>query len=234
MNVPRPSLASPRLIDNSAICPSGLYSNQSDTSVEGLHRLANSSTKFLKYPTDLYPADARVYAQGDDVSSLFYVELGAVRIFRLLADGRRQICAFYLSGEVFGLGDHDRYEFFAESTCVSIIHASPLSELEDPLREMFPIALEDLRRAQLHIVRVGKQSALERVSSFLIEMRGRQGGFLKFELPMSRQDIADYLGITVETASRAFSKLILMGIVSVPTLRGVEIVREQRLFEIAE
>ena len=80
---------------------------------------------------------------------------------------------------------------------------------------------------------LGRQNSIERVAAFLLEMSERQGGLRQVELPMSRLDIADYLGLTIETVSRVFSKLKHRGVIRLPSLRSVEIVRWQTLQNMA-
>lgn len=175
------------------------------------------------------PAGAGIYAQGEKSDRLYRVEFGAVRVYRLFADGRRQISAFHLCGEVFGFEAHATHHFFAEAICatgIRMLHASPADEL-------LPVALQGLARAQAHLLLLGRQNAAERVAAFLIEMSERQGGLDRIELPMSRTDIADYLGLTIETVSRVLSKLRRKGIIRLPALRSVEIAKRTTLEDMA-
>jgi CRP/FNR family nitrogen fixation transcriptional regulator len=91
------------------------------------------------------------------------------------------------------------------------------------------MALQSLVRAQEHLLVLGRQNSVERVAAFLLEMSERQGGLPQVELPMTRTDIADYLGLTIETVSRVFSRLKQKGVIRLPTLRCVEIVKGQIL-----
>lgn len=180
------------------------------------------------------PAGAGIYAQGEKSDRLYQVEFGAVRVYRLFADGRRQISAFHLCGEVFGFEAHSTHHFFAEAICatgIRMLHTSPhRNGLAD---ELLPVALQGLARAQEHLLLLGRQNAAERVAAFLIEMSERQGGLDTVELPMSRTDIADYLGLTIETVSRVLSRLRQKGIISLPTLRSIEIVKRSALRDMA-
>ena len=169
-------------------------------------------------------------AKGEESDSLYRVEFGAIRIYRLLADGRRQISAFHLAGEIFGFEADATHHFFAEAICATGVRALRAASRQNEFASrLLPVALQGLVRAQEHLLVLGRQNAIERVAAFLVDMSERQGGLRTIELPMSRTDIADYLGLTIETVSRAFSKLRRKGIVRLPGLRSVEIVKWQTL-----
>ena len=181
----------------------------------------------------LFAAGAEIYAQGETCNCLYRVEFGAVRIYRLLADGRRQISAFHLAGETFGFEAGDTHHFFAEAICATGVQTLRTAFRQNELAsELLPVALQDLVRAQEHLLVLGRQSAVERVAAFLVDMSERQGGLRQVELPMSRNDIADYLGLTIETVSRVFTRLKQEGIIRLPSLRSVEIVKRQALHDL--
>jgi CRP/FNR family nitrogen fixation transcriptional regulator len=185
-------------------------------------------------PPTFYPAGTEIYGQGETCGSLYKVEFGAVRIYRLLSDGRRQISAFHLSGEVFGFEADTIHHFFAEAICGTGIRTLRMTSSQgDRAIELLPMALRGLVRAQEHLLVLGRQNAIERIAAFLVEMCERQGGLRQVDLPMSRTDIGDYLGLTIETVSRVFSKLRQNGIVRLPSLRSVEIVNGQTLRDMA-
>jgi CRP/FNR family nitrogen fixation transcriptional regulator len=176
-------------------------------------------------PALLFAAGSEIYGQGEHAGNLYQVEFGAVRIYRLLSDGRRQISAFHLAGETFGFEADNTHHFFAEAIVSTGIHAFGLSNGADFSRELLPLALRGMTRAQEHLLVLGRQNAIERVAAFLVDMAERQGGLNEVELPMSRQDIGDYLGLTIETVSRIFSRLRGKGIIKLRGLRTVEIAR---------
>ncbi|MGB3386799.1 MAG: helix-turn-helix domain-containing protein [Pseudaminobacter sp.] len=181
-----------------------------------------------------FPAGAEIYAQGEKCRGLYRVEFGAVRVYRLLADGRRQISAFHLAGEIFGFEADELHHFFAEAICATGIRPLHMSSASGELAgELLPMVLEGLVRAQEHLLVLGRQNAMERIAAFLVDMSERQGGLQQVELPMSRTDIADYLGLTIETVSRAFSKLKQKGVIRLPSLRRVELVKWQLLQDMA-
>jgi CRP/FNR family nitrogen fixation transcriptional regulator len=180
-------------------------------------------------PISFYATGTEIYAQGEKAGKLYQVEFGCVRIYRMLADGRRQISAFHLSGEIFGFEAHPLHHFFAEAIgAVGVRTLRPVQGVEMS-SQILPLALQGLVRAQEHLLVLGRQSAVERVAAFLLDMADRQGGLDRLELPMSRTDIADYLGLTIETVSRVLSKLKEKGAIRLISLRSIEIRKWQAL-----
>nr|ACF98090.1 putative transcriptional regulator FixK [uncultured bacterium 1042] len=172
-----------------------------------------------------FPAASEIYAQGEKSGAYYLVEFGAVRVYRLLSDGRRQISAFYLAGEMFGFESDRTHHFFAESIVATGIRPFRPAAGADFSRELLPHALRGMTRAQEHLLVLGRQNAIERVGAFLLDMAERQGGLRRIELPMSRQDIGDYLGLTIETVSRILSKLRAKSVIRLHGLRSVEILK---------
>ncbi len=185
-------------------------------------------------PPSFYPAGTEIYAQGELCNGLFIVEFGAVRIYRLLSDGRRQISAFHLAGGTFGFEADRTHHFFAEAISATGIRILRSRYSRDDLDvDFLPMVLQNLLHAQEHLLVLGRQNSMERVAAFLLEMSERQGRLQQIELPMPRLDIADYLGLTIETVSRVFSTLKRNGVIRLPSLRSVEIVRWQTLQNMA-
>ncbi|MEP7453415.1 helix-turn-helix domain-containing protein [Phyllobacterium sp. SB3] len=186
------------------------------------------------HQSSYYTPGAEIYAQGEKAGTLYQVEFGAVRIYRLLADGRRQISAFHLSGEIFGLEANENHHFFADAITGTNLRVFPRWKPGDILQELFSLTLRSLTRAQEHLLVLGRQTAAERVAAFLLDLAERQGGLEQVEMPMSRTDIGDYLGLTIETVSRVFSRLKDKGIIALPTLRSVEIKKWNALRAMSE
>lgn len=185
-------------------------------------------------PATLFSAGSEIFAQGEKAGDLYRIEFGAVRVYRLLADGRRQISSFHLAGEVFGFEAGGTHHFFAEAigaTGIRIIRAGAGADLS---RELLPLVLQGLVKAQEHLLVLGRQHAAERVAAFLLDMASRQGDLEEFDLPMSRGDVADYLGLTIETVSRVFSRMKDKGIVHLPSLRRVRILKWDTLRAMSE
>lgn len=176
-----------------------------------------------------FQPNQEVYGQGEQAAALYQVEVGAVRIYRLLADGRRQISAFHIAGEVFGFAADGKHHFFAEAICSSAIRVHRLPIGPDLSREVLPTALQALVRAQEHLLVIGRQNAAERVAAFLLDLSERQGNLPQIELAMSRADIGDYLGLTIETVSRVFSKFREKGYIRLQGARTVEVVDHDAL-----
>jgi CRP/FNR family transcriptional regulator, nitrogen fixation regulation protein len=185
-------------------------------------------------PVSFFPAGAEIYAQGEKSGSFYQVEFGAVRIYRLLADGRRQISAFHLAGETFGFEADTTHHFFAEAINGTGIRVLRFAAGADSSRQLLPLALKGLTRAQEHLLVLGRQNAIERVAAFLVEMAERQGGLRQVDLPMSRMDIGDYLGLTIETVSRVFSRLKDKGVIRLLNLRSIEIIKQDALQYMSE
>ena len=195
--------------------------------------LANAPFIHSKTPHTILAEGAEIYAQGERTQAIYQVAFGAVRIFRLMADGRRQISAFHLPGEVFGFEPNATHRFFAEAICATGIRAFRLSSDVDVSRDLLPLALGGLAKAQEHLLVLGRQSASERLAAFLLDLAERQGGLEQFDLPMSRLDIADYLGLTIETVSRTLTRFKAKGIISLPSLRRVIVRKWGPLHEMA-
>ena len=171
----------------------------------------------------LYDPGAIIYAQGDRVGPLYLVEFGAVRIYRLTADGRRQISAFHFTGEVFGFESSDERHFYAESIDGAGVRALRPTADNRFADNVLPLALRSLTRAQEHLLVLGRQSACERIAAFLLDLAERQETEHLIDLPMPRSDIADYLGLTFETVSRTLRKLKDSRTIRVPRVKQIEV-----------
>ena len=171
--------------------------------------------------------NSEIYGEGEPADYLYKVVSGTVRTSKILADGRRQIGSFHLPGDVFGLEVGDDHAFSAEAiteTKVLVVRRSALFGLAsrdgNVARQMWTQAGNELTRVQDHIMLLVK-TAQERVVGFLLEMADRTLHQDAVELPMSRQDIADYLGLTIETVSRTLTTLESDGAIELPTSRCV-------------
>lgn len=181
--------------------------------------LAQSQPGTVSY----YPADAMIYAQGDDTGPLYLVEFGTVRICQMTADGRRQITSFCYAGDVFGLEPGDEHECCAESVDGAGIRVLRPANSAGFAQKLLGFALRHFARMQSHLVLLGRLSANEKMASFLCDLLDRQDTGDTVVLPMQRSDIADYLGITFETVSRVLRVLKDRGIIRVTALDRIEI-----------
>jgi CRP/FNR family nitrogen fixation transcriptional regulator len=188
----------------------------------------------VRQPLLFYPAGAEIYGQGEPSGPVYQVESGAVRVYRLLPDGRRQITAFHLPGEAFGFECHQAHHFFAEAIVPTGLRAFCQSGCASLAAELLPLALQSLTRAQEHLLVLGRQCAIERMAVFLADMAERQGGSGQIELPMPRADIGDYLGMTIETVSRVLTKLKAKGIIKLTGMRSVRVCNSGALRGVSE
>jgi CRP/FNR family nitrogen fixation transcriptional regulator len=156
-----------------------------------------------------------VFSEGDPCASFYKVVSGIVRTVKLLPDGRRQIEAFHLAGDVFGLETGTAHRFSAEAVDDAVVIAHRRSCLADPAVgvQMMSWMQISLDRAQDHMVVLGRKNAVEKLASFLLDLAGRTTRQDRVELPMQRSDIADYLGLTIETVSRTISQMVRRGLI---------------------
>src|SRR5690348_726646 len=154
-----------------------------------------------------FARNIEIYGQDEPAEFLYQVISGAVRTYRMLDDGRRQIGAFYLPGDIFGVEAGDVHLWSAEAISdaqVLVVKRSAVmaraEHEKDLARQLWMLTVRELQRMQEHSMVLVK-SAEERVAGFLLEMASRGAAGAAVDLPMSRQDIADYLGLTIETVS---------------------------------
>jgi CRP/FNR family transcriptional regulator, nitrogen fixation regulation protein len=171
--------------------------------------------------------NSEIYGEAEPADYVYKVVAGAVRTYRILNDGRRQIGAFYLPGDIFGFEAGDAHHFSAEAitnSTIRIVKRNALLTLaaSEPARarELWTLIAQELERMQDHAVLLIK-SAQERVASFLLELAQRLSASEIVELPMSRHDIADYLGLTIETVSRTLAQLEGDATIALPSARRI-------------
>jgi CRP/FNR family nitrogen fixation transcriptional regulator len=184
-----------------------------------------------------YRRDQTVFAEGDPADHVYKVVSGAVRSLRVLADGRRQIDDFYFPGDIFGVEPGSEHRTTAEALGETVLIAArraPLIADPDGGGRLWRHALGALRRSQDHVLTLGRRSAAERVASFLTELADRLGCGKTLTLPMSRQDIADYLGLTIETVSRTLTQLQGERLIALDGCRAVKLLRPDALAELCE
>jgi len=181
-----------------------------------------------------FKRNAAVFSEGDPARCVYKVVSGAVRTCRVLMDGRRQIADFYLPGDFFGLDWQAEHGFTAEAIADAVVVSYPRSQLEQ-IAETKPavqkllmsMLCKGLSSTQNHLVMLGRQTAQERLAWFLLGLMARSDDNTNLDLPMSRLDIADYLGLTIETVSRCVSEFKRKHFISVAgthqvTLRNLD------------
>lgn len=174
-----------------------------------------------------FARNSEIYGETEPAEYVYKIVSGAVRTYNVLDDGRRQIGAFYLSGDIFGLelaGEHTSSAEAITDCKILVVKRSTLVSLagrdNEVARELWEMTAVELQRAQAHIMLLIK-TAQERVAGFLLEMAKRSASGRDVELPMSRQDIADYLGLTIETVSRTLTQLEKVAAINIPTSRRI-------------
>ncbi|HEV2365585.1 MAG TPA: helix-turn-helix domain-containing protein [Caulobacteraceae bacterium] len=184
-----------------------------------------------------YGRDQEIFGEGESADFVYTVLSGAVRCFRILGDGRRQISGFYLPSDIFGLETGCTHHVTAEAigrTTARVSRWTALADAEDGEHRLCRTLAAELRRAQDHIITLGRRGATERVGAFLIDLAERIGEAETVELPMTRQDVADYLGLTIETVSRTLTHLREEGFIRLRGLRDIELKRRGALAQLTE
>jgi CRP/FNR family transcriptional regulator/CRP/FNR family nitrogen fixation transcriptional regulator len=178
-----------------------------------------------------FSRDQGIHDEGDEAQFCYRVISGCVRTVKLTEDGRRQVGEFHLPGEMFGLDDQDAHALAAEAVTETVVRRYPRRMVEGLIeshaalsRQMRELAFSRLRAAQTRCLLLGRATASERIAAFLLEMELRLGrrGRTFLELPMGRADMADHLGLTVETICRVLAGLKRDGTL-VPGRTGVEL-----------
>jgi CRP/FNR family nitrogen fixation transcriptional regulator len=183
-----------------------------------------------------YSRNSEIYGEGEPADNVYRVVSGAVRTYKLLSDGRRQIGDFLIEGEIFGLEAGKSCQFTAEAITDATILVAKRSALvslaardAELAHELWTHTAGELQRAQDHLLLLGRKRAQERVATFLLDMAGRRESDIVVDLPMSRQDIADYLGLTIETVSRTLTRLEGDMTIEIPTSRRIVLRDKQAL-----
>ena len=181
-------------------------------------------------PVQEYSPDDQIFGQGEDADIFFRVVTGVVRTCKFMSDGRRQVQAFHVAGELIGFEQGDEYTLTAEAVCDCTLVPYRRSGLDAQLasnevltRQLFAHAMRSLKQAREHSLLLGRRSAVEKVAAFLIEWAEHSPDGQMANLAMTRQDIADYLGLTIETVSRTLSQLERDAVIELPALRQIRL-----------
>jgi CRP/FNR family transcriptional regulator, nitrogen fixation regulation protein len=175
-----------------------------------------------------FEQDQEIFGEGDPADFLFEVLSGAVRTFKVLSDGRRLIDAFHVPGDIFGIEAGCEYRFSAEAIKATTVRAIRRRNLDTLARSepetssrLVSAMAQSLERAQDHMLLLGRKTAREKIASFLLSFADRITGSKTLELPMSRTDIADHLGLTIETVSRTLTQFEREKLIELPSTRRV-------------
>lgn len=181
-----------------------------------------------------YGREEEIFGEGEDADFVYRVVKGAVRTCKMLSDGRRQIDAFHLPGDLFGFEMGVRHRMTAEAVADTTVLLFRRRQIEDTASRnvdaacrLWDLTLRSLGHAQEHMILLGRRTALERVAAFVLHMDQRLGATGHVDLAMPRRDIADYLGLTLETVSRALSQLQSEGALRLDGARKVTLDRKR-------
>ncbi|MGP1397221.1 MAG: helix-turn-helix domain-containing protein [Inquilinaceae bacterium] len=188
---------------------------------------------------------AVLFSEADEADAVFNVTAGLVKLFKVMPDGRRQVTGFLFAGDFLGLAMQDRYAYTAETVVTTDVCRFPRRKMDALLKEfpklqdrLFGMASNELAAAQDQMLLLGRKTAHEKVSSFLLDIsrRARRRGQKDNPIlvAMSRSDIADYLGLTTETVSRTFTRLKSDGLIRLLAGGKVELIDREALDDMAE
>ena len=182
---------------------------------------------------------------GDPADHLFNITEGVVKVYRLLADGRQQVTGFLFKGDFLGVGPESTYAFSAEAVTRvrycrfgrAALHRF-MDDFPKVEKRLLAMTANELAASQEQMVLLGRKTAREKLASFLVMLSRRMARPGKREdviaLPMSRSDIADYLGLTIETVSRVFTQFRKEGLIELPTTERARIKDHETLVQLSE
>jgi len=181
-------------------------------------------------------AGAEIYGEGDAATAWYRVQSGVLRTCKLLSDGRRQIEDFLFPGDFFGLETRGEHSFAAEAiTSAAVVRysrprlATAAAGNSRLAARLLDVTLEQLGKVHGRLMLLGRKTAEEKLATFLLEMLDRVPHANAIDLTMSRTDIADYLGLTIETVSRTFSTLKHEDVIALPSAQHVVILDRDTL-----
>jgi CRP/FNR family transcriptional regulator len=195
-------------------------------------------------PTVRYRAGETVVFESDEAANVYSLTSGLLRLSKLLPDGRRQIAGFLFPGDFLGITMEEEHAFTAEAVAPSGLCKFPRARFDEFVaahpkleRRLYVVAAHELAAARQQLVLLGRKTATERVASFLLMLSGRytvRNAAADVDLPMSRIDMADYLGLRIETVSREISALKAARIIQLTGRQSFRIVDRRRLEQLAE
>ncbi|MCP8884463.1 helix-turn-helix domain-containing protein [Devosia sp. XJ19-1] len=186
-------------------------------------------------PGRVVGATTMLFREGDSADALFEVVTGVFRATKVFADGRRQVVAFAYPGDVIGFGHGDAYRFDCDALTPGRVQVTAHSDIGQAMRnrpelgeKLLTMAAGEIASMHDLSVLLCRKSAMERIAGFLLSLAsrtGKLGNEKRVSLPMCRADIADHLGLTIETVSRNLTKLKIRGIIDLPG-RGNFVIRD--------
>lgn len=192
-----------------------------------------------------YDENEHLFLEGDTQSHIYLVVSGTVALYKVLADGRRQVCSFAYPGDIIGLDSVGSHVNSAESLCKSRLRCIPVNAIENLMRAepgfgqalLFATASE-LAETREQMLSLGRKSAAEKLATFLLRIARRNSTLPQADtlvsLPMKRCEIADFLGLTTETISRTFTKFKMLNIIRLNSISEVQILDLEKLKSVAD
>ncbi len=191
---------------------------------------------FCRLPLERLEAGSALFWEGDSCKHVFEVVEGVLRVFKIIGDGRRVITGFLYPGDLVGVSIRDRYLYSAEAVVPTKVRRFGRAKFQEEINrspelgpQLFARLCDEMAAAQDQMVLLSRKNAEERLCSFLLllarRVQSRDATAHVIELPMTRLDIADYLGLTIETVSRTMTKLTSRGVIS-PTGRHAIVIRK--------
>jgi CRP/FNR family transcriptional regulator, anaerobic regulatory protein len=185
-----------------------------------------------------------LFTEGDAISHVYRIETGAIALFRVLADGRRQVLGFAYPGDLIGLGVENEHAMYAQAVKPTRVRCLPVSSVrqsatKDPMLgfKLYEALARELAATRDLMLTTGRRSAMERLAGFLLAFSRRNARNGKdatmFALPMTRMDIGDFLGLTIETVSRTFTKFKTMAMIELPQSDEVKVIDMDALKRLA-
>lgn len=192
-----------------------------------------------------FDRDTELFAEGNEADAVYKVVEGTIRLHKLLPDGRRQVIGFLQAGDMMGLAMAGTYLYTAECVTAAAVRRIPRARFEATMdeqpalaRKLLTTMASELVAAQDQMLLLGRKTAVEKLASFLLVLgrraAARNPGCRRIDLPMSRTDIADYLGLTTETVSRGFTKLKTSRLIRLLDGNVVELVDTEALTDLAD
>jgi CRP/FNR family transcriptional regulator, anaerobic regulatory protein len=199
---------------------------------------------FGRQPIEKFEAGTAILWEGDAASHIFEVAEGVLRTFRILSDGRRVITGFLYPGDILGVSLKDRYLYSAEAVTRAQVRRFARSRFQEEINrspelrpQLFSRLCDEMAAAQDQMVLLARKNAEERVCSFLLYTARRTNSDRQptpvIEIAMTRLDMADYLGLTIETVSRTMSKLMSAGVIAPTSRHGLKILKFEKLVALA-
>jgi CRP-like cAMP-binding protein len=204
------------------------------TDAKTLHEIMSDQTSRKLDPGQ------HLFHQGDDDRNIYKIESGLVRLYRVLNDGRRQIISFRFAGDILGFQGGTERHCSAEAVTSVRVRSLDKNNAYRRLRDepelapqLVSLMSQELENARDQIAVLNRRSAIEKLAAFILELHRRQGERGTVEIPLSRTDIADFLGLTIETVSRNLTKLKANGIIALPRIHSLVIIDLDRLEALA-